>query len=236
MRLASGMIKIVLLSMVFAPHARGQEAVARNAKALEFPSPFRAWQKAESPIPIIDQSLFVAAFPKLREMPGTPDELAASKESILSSLSNHDVSIQSYYVESEGKLSALPGNVAAKRKQVVVEQDYEVYRLVEVGSVTKRIGVVFRVRVELFTKRADVNLNGLFSIGLAVREGSATGNLHVSVYGLAGEPISSIIPLPSEVSESSLQQAMQAVATLKALMHDSRVYVVPQVIAERART
>ena len=43
---------------------------------------------------------------------------------------------------------------------------------------------------------------------------------------------STLIPMPSEITESSLLSAMQAVASLKAKVYDPKVVVVPQIIRD----
>jgi hypothetical protein len=117
-----------------------------------------------------------------------------------------------------------------KGQNIVVTQDYINYKVVATPEGLKKIGIVFRVQAELISKSKEVNLNGLFSIGLAAQSGAISGSLKVQVHGLSGEPVSSLLPLPSDISEASLQAAMQSVALLKAKVWDSRVSVIPQEI------
>jgi hypothetical protein len=185
-----------------------------------------------SPRAIPTSAEFMTAFPAAGKPPKNLADFKRSKSAILAELVNHDVYVRAYSIETDGKLTYLVGCVAGKGKQIVVQQDYLNYKLVQIKGKQEKVGIVFRIEAELVTKSSDVNLNGLFAIGLAVQSGSAAGQLKVEVHGLAGEPISSLIPLPSDISEASLQNAMQAIATLKTKVYDDQVTVSPQIIAD----
>ena len=160
------------------------------------------------------------------------DYFKENKSRVIDQLANHDVAVRAYSVETDGNISFLTSLIVGKNKTIVVQQDYINYKNVVINGKPKKVGVLFRIEATLVTKNSDVNLNGLFAIGLAVRQGSVNGNLKVQVHGLSGEPISNLIPFPSEITESSLQNAMQAIAALKAKMFDSNVNVIPQDIPE----
>lgn len=193
---------------------------------------FKELNSKTVPKGISDPKLFTTAFPAVNKTPATVDDYLANKKAILGELANHDVYVRAYSVEADGKLTYLTASIAAKGKKIVVQQDYLNYKNVEKDGKTSKVGVVLRVQAELVTKSADVNLSGLFAIGLAVKAGSAAGQLKVQIHGMSGEPVSTLIPLPSEISESSLQTAMQAVASLKAKFYDDKVIIVPQVIPD----
>lgn len=188
--------------------------------------------RVTSPKSIDAAEIFTHAFPAITKVPQTMEEFRQTKSAILSELVNHEVYVRAYSMEADGTLSYLTGSVAGKGKKIVVQQDYINYKLVETAGVTQKVGIVLRIEAELITKESKVDLNGLFAIGLAVKSGSAAGQLKVRVYGLAGEPVSSLLPLPSEISEGSLQTAMQAVASLKAKIYDDKVTIAPQIIVD----
>lgn len=151
-----------------------------------------------------------------------------NKEQVLGELANHDVSLRAYSIETDGKISYLVSFTAASKKKIVVQRDYLNYKIVDVDGKPKKIGVMFRIEAQLETAQANVDLSSLFAIGLAVKQGSASGQLRVQVHGLSGEPIGALIPSPSDISESSIQNAMECVAALKTKMYDSKVNVIPQ--------
>jgi hypothetical protein len=192
----------------------------------------RGLNQRTAPLAITDQAVMSKAFAAYN--PGaTPFEFYKSnKEQVLGELANHDVSLKAYSVSVDGKVSYLTSLLSGSAKKVVVQRDYINYKYVVTDNQQKKVGVIFRIEAELETKKADVDLNGLFAVGLAVKAGAASGQLRVKVHGLSGEPISTLIPSPSDVSEQSIQNAMEAVALLKAKMYDSKVNVIPQEIPE----
>jgi hypothetical protein len=190
-----------------------------------------------TPKSIADPDVLTRAFPELKsagpiKMTSVPEDIAKAKDAVLGELVNHEVYVRTYSLDADGKISFLAANVAGKGKRVVVQQDYLNYKIVQIDGHDKKVGITLRVQAELVTKNAEVNLNGLFAIGLAVRAGSAAGTLRICAFGLTGEPVSSLIPMPSEITESSLQNAMQAVASLKAKIYDPKVSVLPQIIPD----
>jgi hypothetical protein len=172
------------------------------------------------------------AFPAVTNAPKSTQDYLRNKDAILAELAHTAVYVHSYSVEADGTLTYLSANVAAKGQKIIVQQDYLNYKTVPDGTNVSKVGILFRVQAELVTKKANVNVNGLFAIGLAVNAGAAAGNLSVEIHGLSGEPVGSLIPLPSSVSEDSLQGAMQAIATLKSKIYDPKIYIIPQVLPE----
>lgn len=152
------------------------------------------------------------------------------KATILAELNKHDVYVRAYMMEADGKLTYLPASLSVKGKKIVVQQDYLNFKDATHDGKTNKVGIVLRVQAELVTTKSDLNLNGLFAIGLAVKAGTAAGVLRIQVYGLSGEPISALIPMPSDLNETSLQNALQSVASLKAKLYDEKVNIVPVLI------
>lgn len=155
-----------------------------------------------------------------------------NKDQVLGELANHDVLLRAYSVDAGGKITFLTSLISGTSKNIVVQRDYINYKLVDVNGHEKKVGVLFRIEAELQTKQSNVDLNGLFAIGLAVKTGAASGQLRVSVHGLSGEPVSTLIPSPSDVSEQSIQNAMEAIALLKSKMYDPKVNIIPQDIPD----
>jgi len=185
-----------------------------------------------APAAIMDSAVLTKAFSGYNPSATPFDFYKSNKEQVLGELANHDVFLNAYSIETDGSLSYLASKISGSSKKVVVQRDYVNYKYVVIDGVQKKVGVVFRIEAELETKKKDVDLNGLFAIGLAVKQGVASGQLRVKVYGLSGEPVSSLIPSPADVSESSIQSAMESVALLKSKMYDPKVTVIPQEIKE----
>jgi hypothetical protein len=99
-----------------------------------------------------------------------------------------------------------------------------------------RVGVGVRVTAILQTVRANLDLGGLGAIGLAVEAGLANGSLQVDIIGVDSKDVTTLIPLPSDIDPSSIIAALQAVATIKAKIHDEATVLRPHVMAMEART
>lgn len=157
--------------------------------------------------------------------------LKDNKEIVLGELNNHDVVTKAFSVENGSTVKYLTDLFVGKDKTVIFQQDYQNYKIVRASNGERyKVGILFRIEATIVTKEKNVDLNGLFAIGLAVRSGSATGSLKMSIYGVSGAPVSSSIPAPSAITESSLQQVMQSIANVRSKLFDEEIYVIPQVL------
>lgn len=157
-----------------------------------------------------------------------PTDLASRSKFALYELANHEIVTNTYVVENTGKLEYLGAKLAAKGQKVLFQQDYTSFKFVDVNGVQKRIGIMLRLEAELITKKADLDLNGIFAIGVAASSGSAFGKLRVKVYGLSGAPIMQQIPTPTNISEEALLNAFTSIATIKSKIYEDDVFVLPQ--------
>lgn len=91
------------------------------------------------------------------------------------------------------------------------------------------IGVGLRIRATIQVLKGNVQLS-LFGIGSAASAGNVSGTMVVQTLGVFGEPVSALLPLPSDVTQSSIQGAMQSLAALKAKLYGKDVGARPQVV------
>lgn len=54
--------------------------------------------------------------------------------------------------------------------------------------------------------------------------------LIVQTLGISGKQISSAIPIPDKINESTIQNAITALATIKSKLYDSETNIKPQVV------
>jgi hypothetical protein len=117
--------------------------------------------------------------------------------------------------------------VSADGKKLRPEHD-------EVTKLNPRIPVYFgvglRIQANVQVVKGSFQIASLYGLGLAASAGKLTGSLIVQTLGIHGEGVSALIPLPSEINESSIQSAMQALAAIKAKLFDGKTNVTPQVI------
>ena len=155
------------------------------------------------------------------------DEPEYRKSAILQKLIYHEISVTCWVVEANGNLTLLASQWAGKGKRIIVQQDYVNYGLFEKNGVPLRLGILLRVEADLLTLKGQVNLNGLFAAAVAVQTGRASGKLKVLVYGLSGEPVNALLPMPSNLSEESFMGALTAIGAIKAKIYDEQVFVEP---------
>ena len=127
-------------------------------------------------------------------------------------------------------------SVAGGNYQIVV--DYAKYRTdrADDGYIYQS-GVGIRLRANIVTRSAGIDISSLFGVALAAQTDQLTGTLRFETIGISGKLTSSLIPLPSEISIESISSAMQAAAAMKSNMYDdAEIQVVPQIFAFKAPT
>jgi hypothetical protein len=172
-------------------------------------------------------------------------------KNIVDLLPNETVEIQISEITKKGGLS-LKGAAAisAKNTSYQVTMDYVKFvtiNVVDTISVGKnnqlenlsifsyaRVGVGLRVVASIETKRKGINLGDLFAIGFAASRNEVSGSLSVNILGVESQEITSLLPMPSEISSSSIQNAMQAMATIKSKIYNENVEIRPQIISIRS--
>lgn len=172
-------------------------------------------------------------------------------KNIVDLLPNETVEIQISEITKEGGLS-LKGAAAisAKNTSYQVTMDYVKFVTVNVVDTLSfgknnnvenlsifsyaRVGVGLRVVASIETRKKGINLGDLFAIGFAASKNEVSGSLSVNIIGIESQEITSLLPMPSEISSSSIQNAMQALATIKSKIYDGEVEIRPQIISIRS--
>jgi len=92
------------------------------------------------------------------------------------------------------------------------------------------IGVGLRLTANVAVREGRVDLGNLFALGVAAQARQISGTLVIQTLGLSGEGVSPLIPMPSEINPTTIQNAILALGTIKAKIYDGRVSVVPRVV------
>src|SRR5690606_25265695 len=74
------------------------------------------------------------------------------------------------------------------------------------------VGVGLRLTANITVNKGKVNLGNLFALGLEANSEKVSGTLVVQTLGVSGENISSVIPMPSEINPTTIQNAIMALA------------------------
>ncbi len=93
------------------------------------------------------------------------------------------------------------------------------------------VGVGLRIQASVTVLKDSVNLGSLYGLGVAASQNKLSGTLVIQSLGISGENISPIIPIPDRINESTIQTAMQSLATIKSKIYDNKTKITPQVVA-----
>ncbi len=106
----------------------------------------------------------------------------------------------------------------------------EVNKTIDTVKIPVYIGVGLRVVADIVTVKAGAKLGGLPGIAAAADAGIVNGSLVVQTLGINGEPVTSALPLQSELSASSVQSALIAIGSIKTNMYDDDVELRPRIV------
>ncbi len=142
-------------------------------------------------------------------------------------------------LDASTNASYLTAGIAAEVGSYRVVLDYIKYLVNEIPEYTAegrptgyyRTGVGIRIKANVLTTKADVNLGSLIALGFAAKEGSARGDLSVELIGIDSSEISQLFPMPSQVNETSIQKVLESVAAIKSKLNDKNTRLTPQIVA-----
>lgn len=160
-----------------------------------------------------------------------------SSDEIFQFLNNETVLVSIGQVNAEGGISYLPVTVSTKNSSYKVTMDYMKFAtLAEVrddGSFIgfRRVGVGLRLITLLTASESGINIGDLSSIGMAAKLGTVKGTMMIEVVGIKSKEVTTLLPLPSEINQTTIQNAMQALATIKSKIYDEETMLFPQVMA-----
>ncbi|SDS63456.1 hypothetical protein [Gramella sp. MAR_2010_147] len=159
-----------------------------------------------------------------------------NREEILGFLNNETVLVSIGQLNRDGAISYLPITLSQKNTSYKITMDYMKYATLAqvsnnqfIGS--KRVGVGLRLISLITTAETGINIGDLYAIGLAAKEGKLSGTMIIEVIGIKSKEVTTLIPLPSEINQTTIQNAMQALATIKSKIYDEETRLYPQVMA-----
>lgn len=83
------------------------------------------------------------------------------------------------------------------------------------------VGVGLRLTASVKVIKGSVNLSSLGAIAASVEGGRASGSLVVQTLGINGKQVAASLPLPSELNATTVQNAIQSLGSIKAVMYDA---------------
>ncbi len=157
-------------------------------------------------------------------------------DEIRSLLPNQSAQVFMRKTDQSGKISYMTSTVSHESGSYEIIMDYMKYRIDDVvkdgiyyGS--GKIGIGLRVTASVVTSKTDLNLSGLTNLGLEASRGSLKGYLSVEIVGIDSKDVTNLLPLIAKLDETSIQNALQAIATIKSKIWDDDVHLTPHIIA-----
>ncbi|WP_116790133.1 hypothetical protein [Flavobacterium psychrotrophum] len=98
------------------------------------------------------------------------------------------------------------------------------------GSTPLYVGIGLRLTVNITVNEGSIDLGNLFALGIAAQAKKVSGSLVVQSLGISGDKITGLIPMPSEISPTSIQNAIMALATIKSKIYDTDTKITPRTI------
>jgi len=165
-------------------------------------------------------------------------ELSADKAGVFKFLPNEAVHVTLQKFDTEHNSFAYgPASVTDKIGNYTVIMDYCKFTAINAlngdsrcAGITK-VGIGLRITANIETLEPGVNTGSLFELGMAAQTGKLKGTISIDVIGIESHQITDLVPSPSEISPTSIQNALQAIATIKAKIYDNETYLFPQVLA-----
>lgn len=164
-------------------------------------------------------------------------KLALNRSQMLRFLANEGAHITIRQIDEDGQVKFLANTLSGKNSNYSVVVDYSNFTTVKVFDAQKhltgtaKLGVGVRLTANLLTREADLNIGDLFSLALAAERKQAIGSLSIDIIGITSDQVTALVPLPSEISLTSIQAAMQALASIKAKIYEDSTTLMPQVLA-----
>ena len=89
------------------------------------------------------------------------------------------------------------------------------------ASVPIYIGIGLRMTASIRVLKGEVDLGNLFSLGAAAKAEQISGQLIVQNMGIGSRTTTDLLPMPSSITDSSIQAAIVALSAIKAKVYDA---------------
>jgi len=92
------------------------------------------------------------------------------------------------------------------------------------------IGFGVRLTATIKTSENKLNISSLSAISAGVNSGKISGTLVTQTLGVTGEDVRSTFPIQSEINQSTIQQALISLGSIKTLVNDKNAKIEPRVL------
>ncbi len=211
---------------------RALEAPVPEASRAEPPSAFVPEHEGFSAIEPIDADLYWAGDAVMGYEDLDGDGVAGNTNlERLSAFPVEAAHVQVVRVSGQGEIDAPIVSASVSGEQYLVILDYVKYRTDETTEgclVQTGVGIRMKARLELLESAGHISTP--FGLAAAASAGKVRGDLMFQTIGVHGKAVSPLVPLPSKLSEESIQAGIVAVGAIKASLYtDGDVLIRPQV-------
>lgn len=232
MRKNIAIVVVMLLAGCVSTNNRGTSVATKDVSS---PKNYLGYQ-AIDPIPVDKVMLYEKSTNQMKEVYWAEIADESTVRDLLP-LQSAEVSVSKNDVS--GKLSYLTASISGEKGSYTVIMDYMKYCVEDVvddannnenlGSA--RIGVGLRIKAVVVTNKASLNFGSLLAIGAEAQQGNLRGGISVDVIGIDSEAVTNLIPLTSEIDQTAIQAALQALASIKTKIFDDRTKLTPHLVA-----
>lgn len=167
----------------------------------------------------------------------TARELATDKVRLSKFLNDFSVYVTIEKADVSGKISYAVASANVEKGNYTVIVDFVKCNTINLmlGDGTcggfGKVGVGLRLRASIETKKAGLNIGNLFGLAQEAQKGKVSGTLSFDVIGINSKDILNLIPLPTEISQASIVNALQAMASIKSKIEDENTNLYPKLLA-----
>jgi len=166
--------------------------------------------------------------------------LSPREKLALMPLQTAEVSVRQMDAQSSMKFIGSSASVAAGNYEVVMDyMKYMTDTVVTKDSVyigSRKVGIGLRMTARVRTFKSDINISGLSALATEATLSHLSGSLSVNVIGIDSRDVTNLIPITSQLDQSSIEAALQALAAVKTKMWDTlETTITPHIVAVQQR-
>lgn len=159
-----------------------------------------------------------------------------SDSTVITLLPVQSSSVMIRRTDASGSINYLSGTVSGQSGSYEVIMDYMKYKVDHIydGSTylgIGKVGIGLRIVAEVLTYKSNINLGSLLSLGAQAQQNNLSGSIIIDVIGIDSKDVTNLLPLTSEIDQSSIQSALQALASIKSRIYENGVRITPHRVA-----
>jgi hypothetical protein len=137
---------------------------------------------------------------------------------------------------ANAKLEYLVASVSGDAGAYVVVLDFMKFKVENIFDEndmylgTGKVGVGLRIKATVVTAEAKLNLGSLLALGVAAEAKKLDGTLSVEVIGIDSAKVTDLLPMGVTISQASIQNSLQALASIKPYLWEKETTITPQLI------